>query len=478
MIYLSINRKDIKLISLSKTLLGQFHVSYFSKHYETDFITGDKLSNIDVIASAIKEALTSAHPKPIQDKQVCLILPQTAFIFTRYEVPPDISPTALLAFARDKARSEMAIQIDDYIFDYYISTQENHQYVILYGIHIKLKETLDQTLKLIDLSIKIIIPDSASYYSLFDKTVKLDKKEYVLYIHYAKEESYGYLYDNAGLLKNKQYIFNGLLDEPLKRTVDEIEKEGIKVNRLILSGEPSDSIRQDLFTKQVGVWTNPLKKILTQFYQENLKVFIVGTDNKLPILKYDVCFGAYLFTQKNTQFNLTKGAVEKRNKITFTSQTNPLKKLSKRELIIFILSFIITFTVIFGFTRATNIKLPLLSIVQPSPTPSPSPTITPSPTPSVKKEKINIKVLNGSGIAGKAKEFKTILEEKGYKEIITDNADNYDYTKTKIEYKKEIESIVGTLKEDLKNIVPKATYNFLESTSAADLIITIGTDFE
>jgi hypothetical protein len=478
MIYLSINRKDVKLISLTKTLLGQFHVSYFSKHYEADFITDDKLVNMDVIASAVKEALTSSHPKPVQDKQVCLILPQTAFVFTRYEVPPDISPTALLAFARDKARSEMSIQIDDYIFDYFLSTQENHQYVLLFGIHIKLKEMLVQTLKLVDLSISTIVPDSASYYSLFDKTVKSDKKEYVLFVHYGKEESYGYLYDNAGLLNNKQYYFTGSLDEPLKNTVEEIEKENIKVNRLILSGEPSDTIRQDLFTKQVGAWTNPLKKILTQFYQENLKVFIVGTESKLPILEYDVCFGAHLFTQKNTRFNLAKNATENRKRLAIAPLSNPLKKLSKRDLIIFALSFIVTFIAIFGFTRTINIKLSLLSFSKPSPTPSPSPTIAPSPTPSIKKEDINIKVLNGSGTAGKAGEFKTVLEEKGYKEIITGNADNYDYTKTEIQYKKEIESIVGTLKVDLKNIVPKATYELLESSSAADLIITFGTDFE
>ena len=89
MIYLYLGKNTIKLLSLSKSLLGQYSLSHFSKAYSTDLLAEGRISSTDVVASSIREALTSAQPTPISDKDVTLILPQEAFIFEPYD--PDLS---------------------------------------------------------------------------------------------------------------------------------------------------------------------------------------------------------------------------------------------------------------------------------------------------------------------------------------------------------------------------------------------------
>jgi len=96
----------------------------------------------------------------------------------------------------------------------------------------------------------------------------------------------------------------------------------------------------------------------------------------------------------------------------------------------------------------------------------------------VNKEKIRIKVLNGSGIPGKATTVKDILKEKGYQEILTGNADNFDYKQTEIAVKKEKNNLVSIIKEDLKKYVSSFKVTALSEKEASDIIIIIGKDFK
>jgi len=92
----------------------------------------------------------------------------------------------------------------------------------------------------------------------------------------------------------------------------------------------------------------------------------------------------------------------------------------------------------------------------PSPTSEVSPTkgakSTPSPTPkssSSTKTSLEITVLNGSGVAGAAKNISTFLEGLGYTIKSTGNADNYDYQGITITVSKEKSSSLTQLKKDL-----------------------------
>ena len=103
------------------------------------------------------------------------------------------------------------------------------------------------------------------------------------------------------------------------------------------------------------------------------------------------------------------------------------------------------------------------------------PTQEVSPTPDLTA--FSIKILNGSGEAGKALETKTFLEDKGFTVNDFDNADNYDYTKTVIQHKKSISPVfITSLKTALSEMFVVDEPEILDASSEADVIVIFGSE--
>src|SRR4030042_2694853 len=112
-----------------------------------------------------------------------------------------------------------------------------------------------------------------------------------------------------------------------------------------------------------------------------------------------------------------------------------------------------------------------------TPTETPKETLTPTP---VKEEEIDLKtisisILNGSGIAGKAGQVKDLLSKGGFSEenIITGNADSYDYKTVSVSLKdglseKVINTIQTSLSDDYKVEVSEDN---LQENSTYDVVI-------
>lgn len=479
MVYLFIGENQIKLLSLKKTILGQQEVGYFEKKHEIKLLENKKIINTDLLASAIKESFNLATPNPVNEKNICLILPQDFFSFIRSDVPFDIAPSAINAFIKDKARSQLSINIEETINDF-LTIESNKQKVInFFAIDIDLVESLKQTFSLLDLKIDNILPESLVYFKLFQKTLRQEKKENILYTHLNKNNLFGYLFDNSGLLDKEKFTINiENIDEAekiLKKKAKDLENNQKKLNRIIISGSESDQIRQDIFTKNVGVWTNPLKRIIPNFYENYLKILVVGDKKVFPILDFDVCFGAFIFSQEE-KFNLIKKSYSKPLKKSFSL---PSLNLQKKEVLIFISSFVLSFGLFLLISNYKSFKnFSQNVLIKPSTTPTPYPSPTLNPTPSFKKEDLKIKVLNGSGVAGKASEMKNILIKKGYTDIITGNADNFDYKLTEIQVKKSKFQAKTMIKEDLKDYLTAFKETELSEKETPDVIIIFGSDFK
>lgn len=477
MIHLYVDKNHIKLLALTKTFLSQYNASHFQKTHESDLLEDGKVKNIDLLASAIKEAITLASPKEIKDKDVILILPQQAFEFKRYDVPADISEGAILPFIKDKARAEISFDLDTALFDYFVVKQAEASNVIFYAQNGSDYVAFHEVFKLLGLNLKTVIPDTLCYFKLFEKTLKKDKKEIILYANYEQENQFGYLFDSIGLLNAHKIHFKEPMEEAVKKEVDSLEKKNLKPNRLILAGPLSDSIRQDFFTKNVGVWTNPLKKIINTFYQEYLKLIVVAPTSSFSFMDYSLCLGSFIFSKENDNFSLS----QKKNKIkTVSSSSTPSFHVNPRDVVIFLASFALSFAVIYFFPKIQGMFHSTSTKVSMKQNPSPSPVQEPSatPTPSFTKESLNIKVLNGSGTAGKATVVKNILKKAGYGEILTGNADNFDYTKTEIQVKEDKKQAYSMIKTDLADYTTTTVEKALESSSSADVVIIIGTDFK
>lgn len=487
MVYLYIDKNSIKLLSLSKTLLGQFNVSYFQKNHENDLLQDGAVVNVDVVASAVKEALTMAKPNPVTDNQVYLVLPQESFQFVNYDVPSDISESAIPPFVRDKARADVKFDIDTAIYDFMLMRQDDKAKVILYAQDKAHYADFSQIFKLLGLHITAVLPDTLAYFKLFEKTLRADKQETFLYVFYDGKKSFGYLYNSFGLLNPKKFTFTDDIEASLKTRVEKLEKEDTKVNRVILSGGQSEKFRQDLFTKKVGVWTNPLKKIILNFYQDYLKLIIMTPNDSFPILDLDVCLGAFIFSKESNAFsfnNNNKSFTSNEPKKTMPSMRMPFS-VGKRDVVIFIASFLISFGVIFSFPKLSAMFSNATQSAKPTslPTGGSVPTRakpTVAPTPTIDKKTIKIKILNGSGTKGLASEVKTILQKADYSEILTGNADTFDNEKTTVQVKDTKKNELKLLLSDLKSHVTVDDTNIttLKKDESADIILVIGKDFE
>jgi Tfp pilus assembly PilM family ATPase len=148
MVYLSIDNNTIQLLALSKTLLGQYNISNFSKKHATELIKDGVFVNVDLVASSIKEAFTAAQPQAVNEKSVFLVLPQESFAFGRFVIPSDMSEAAVDPFIQDKARSELGINISTTYYDYIISSEGSESVVLFYGLSNDVVQSVEEILQL------------------------------------------------------------------------------------------------------------------------------------------------------------------------------------------------------------------------------------------------------------------------------------------------------------------------------------------
>lgn len=120
---------------------------------------------------------------------------------------------------------------------------------------------------------------------------------------------------------------------------------------------------------------------------------------------------------------------------------------------------------------------------QPVPPPAnePLPSVELSPTPEpIDLGIYKVWVLNGSGVPGAAGDVEAILSAEGFRVIETDNADNYNYEATEIQFKSGLNPAIYQQLERALN----SDYDLVKSTeeltgeSQYDLIIIVGTKKE
>lgn len=117
----------------------------------------------------------------------------------------------------------------------------------------------------------------------------------------------------------------------------------------------------------------------------------------------------------------------------------------------------------------------LSTAVSPSPTAKPSATAAPTEA-EVDLSKYEIKVLNGSEVAGQAGKQKENLETEGFTVSDIGNATNSNYERTVIQVKKEVDkAFVSELRKVLEKtfVVEKATVDLPEDADN-DVIVIIG----
>lgn len=161
-----------------------------------------------------------------------------------------------------------------------------------------------------------------------------------------------------------------------------------------------------------------------------------------------------------------------------------------RKIILAIIAIMAVVAVIFGAgkflgSRQQEIPQPTpFPTQEPTATPTPMPETTPTPTPkttpkptaaAVTSKGLSVRVLNGSGIAGRAASTADYLKGLGYDIASTGNADKSDYDNTQITIKSGKQSLLADLKSDLaKKFQIGTTSATLSATDSADAEVILG----
>lgn len=184
---------------------------------------------------------------------------------------------------------------------------------------------------------------------------------------------------------------------------------------------------------------------------------------------------------------------------TFVSPTTPQPSGGRKKLIIPILIVIILLAIIGAGAKFLGSKGE--TIPTPTPFPTAAPTETPTPTvettPTVKPKTtvaptkkpastkeasssaaskgLIVRVLNGSGIAGRAQGLSDYLKGIGYEIGGTGNADSDTYDKSTITIKASKESLLAILKSDVATKYSVGTTSATLATSESyDAVVIIG----
>ncbi len=138
---------------------------------------------------------------------------------------------------------------------------------------------------------------------------------------------------------------------------------------------------------------------------------------------------------------------------------------------------------IFAYVRGIGPFANINNLVKSSPSPtsdsamaSMAPVTSPSPTPpAIDKTAAKIRVLNGSGVTGKAATVKAFLESVGWKVASIGNADSDTFAATEVRVKDKFKSFKDTLISDLSaKYSATANSKALEASDSADIEVTVG----
>lgn len=145
---------------------------------------------------------------------------------------------------------------------------------------------------------------------------------------------------------------------------------------------------------------------------------------------------------------------------------------------------IIVGALVFAFFKGIGPFAAISPFAKTEATPTPSPisqvdstfeNASPSPTEDVDRSGVKLRVLNGSGVTGKASSTKDFLENLGWTVASIGNADGSDYSSTEVRFKSSAKDYEVTIIEDLsEKFSASASNDDLEASGSADIEVIVG----
>lgn len=469
----------IQIVSINKPLIGS---GKLHKTSVTIPLEDAEAFNLDHWGLQLKKAIELLPPKTLSGK-VKLILGQQFWRYVRLELPPDITDSAQDQYIKNQLIDKIGSIAQNSHYKYIVNNYKGKKIAGIYLLADKTLVDITTLLSFYDLKIEEIYPEALLIFTLFEHTLNKQKEEAAMFLEYEPNIATGLLFDSIGLLQEQQIaITGGDLEKKLKQFKKD---QKITIARLILGGKLSSTIRQDNFTKESGLWTNPLEKVLQN---SSLKQEASKLNLEKEMLQYnrEIALINLINNKQHSSYSILIKKGQSSAKIASPSipiaspqqnkRRGPPKNLLK-VIILTLLSFALTFGLITligqQLPNLKEIKLPTINS-KPTPTSIPIPTKVPTPKTVIQKDQLNIEILNGTGTAGMAGSLQNQLEEIGYKIDSVGNAENYEYENTVIIAKNQ--QIFNLIAKDLKKFnVSKPTF---EQTNDTLTTIIFGSDLK
>jgi|GEM_PF-1314845 len=431
--------------------------------------------DLDYYALELKKAIDSL-PEKLDSKKIKLILGQQYFRYLKIELPPDLADSAQLSFIREQLETKIGPETKEGEIKYLINDFKGKQFACVYFLSSKTYTSLVTLFSFYDLKIEEIYPEALLIFTLFKQTLNKQKEEAALFLEYEPLLSTGMLFDSVGLVSEKVITINS---EAITQNLKAFKKEQpLTVARLILGGSLAGSIRQDTFTKESGIWTNPLEKVLANSSLKQAAEWL-GMQKELLTYNREITLLNLVLNKDQADYSLSATSQKQKAvlNVNLKRQRHFALKPFLKPLLLVIVTSLLTFTVIkFGgpgivLLSKTELfpKKTLTPTQQPTP---PKPKNTPTPVIKTQPSEISIEILNGSGVAGLASKLENELTDLDYQVLSLGNADNFDYLTTVIIAPNR--AIYNRLATDLKPFgVKKAEF---EQTNEEVVTIIFGAD--
>jgi len=516
MFNIDISDSSIEALKLKKGLLGKFSVSSFGRvELEEGIVRNTEILDPQKLAEKLGGL--------VKGQKINFTLPDLRTFTCRILLPLDISRSAIESFLKDKAAEVIPYDFEDLVYDFKVVNETEKGREILF-IAVSKKILIDclKTFAICKFSPLVAVPESLAAFEIFKETIV--KNEIVLYVDIGGKTSTLSFFDKFGpFLTLNKAVETKVLEKEIKKASSFLkEKYSKEVKRVVIGGGGSLEVDGDSFSKEIGIWTTKADKILSDKLAKIDLNF--NADKTSPVLFLNV-LGLSLLSQRKDELNLVKdiktlllelekeeskeknvedkekgkkeeteegeeredegkekqveeGEVdgkEGQEESGEKSHSNFFQILLKfkRVLVIIIVALLTFFGIYFlvkkPFVKKAEEQTPVISpTIQPA---------TPTATPSAKLERkdFKIKVLNGSGIAGKAGEAASSLEELGYEVTATGNADSFDYEETVIKIKEEKKDFLSLLTNDLETFYTVSSEeNVLVEDEEADAVVIVG----
>ncbi len=499
MIALNIEDNSIKLLDIKKGLFGKLTFVSFSKN---DFKKGEQWE----------------EKAPVIKEEVAISVPDSIVHLLRISLPADTSKENISSFLMDQVREKLNMSLDKMIFDSAIVERSDLGIqVIFVGIEFEKLLPFYRAWKRIDLNPVVLTSQALAYFEVLKLTI--EENQAAVSVNAEDDNLYLLFYDKNGPVKSK-FLTAEFEKMPSKvsEAILEFEKErGHRINRVILGGDQGE----DLAPSEIGQDIECVKArevVEDLIIKNNYKIkddytakgsflntiglgLIFFDDNKFNLIKsnFEQIMQSIKLEEKPEVVEIAKednkddvkkdvpekskeekevvvaskpGVTDPEQETEREEPVAPLLKQEKKRnvfilpVIIFIITAVVAFSGLYFYQAGAFQKL---SSFIPKPTPIP----TQAPVPTVKpvtRAELKAEVLNGSGEVGAASTVADALTKKGYKDIKTDNADNYDYTQNILRVKEKFKKFAEAEFSDL-NIGKTETLN---DNSSFDIVIIVG----